>query len=469
LPDNGISIVRAPARRLRAAACLFLLTAVGPLAAQPDNPFPSTYAPPPAPAVLITNATVLDGAGGRLDGASVLLQDGRIAALGPGLETPPGARVIDATGRWVTPGIIDPHSHLGSASMPFTPQELTAWDVNEVGDPVAPHLWVETTVHTQDPGFAAALAGGVTTAQVLPGSANLFGGFGVILKPVPAATVQAMKFPDAPPGMKMACGENPKYTYAERGRSPQSRMGIVAGYEQALESAHRYLREQEQEEPGRDGRGHGARQDPTAEAIAAAVEGKVRVHVHCYRSDDMAIVLDVARANGLPVTAFHHASEAYKIADLLVENGVCGVVFSNWWGFKMENYDAIRENAAFLQAAGACVAMHSDSSITGQRLNIEAAKAMAAGQQAGLDIPREVAIQWVTLNPAKVIGLDDRIGSLEPGKNADVVIWSGDPFSVYTRADLVYIDGALRFDRSDPGRQPVSDFSLGQPALEERP
>jgi imidazolonepropionase-like amidohydrolase len=419
--------------------------------------------------VLIANATILDGAGGRLDRGFLLLQDGRIAAIGPALDAPPGATVIDAAGRWVTPGIIDPHSHLGSASVPFTPQELQAWDVNEVGDPVAPHLFVETTVRTQDPGFAAALAGGVTTVQVLPGSANLFGGFGVILKPVPAATVQAMKFPDAPPAMKMACGENPKYTYAERGRAPQSRMGSVAGYEQALESAHRYLREREREEHDVEGHGRGSHADPKAEAIAAALEGEVRVHFHCYRSDDMAIVLDIARAYGLPITAFHHASEAYKIADLLVENKVCGVVFSNWWGFKMENYDAIRENAAFLQAAGACVAMHSDSSVTGQRLNLEAAKAMAAGQQAGLDIPREVAIQWITLNPARVIGLDDRIGSLEPGKNADVVVWSGDPFSVYSRADLVFIDGALRYDRAAPAAQPVSDFNLGQPALEDRP
>lgn len=429
-----------------------------PVWAQPDNPFPGTYVPPPSGPILITNATVLDGAGHRLDGAGVLFRDGRIAAVGTDIDAPAGTQTIDGTGRWVTPGIVDPHSHLGSAVMPYTPQELAAWDVNEIGDPVAPHLWVETTVRPQDPGFRAALAGGVTALQVLPGSANLFGGFSVVVKPVPAVTPQAMKFPDAPPGMKMACGENPKYNYAERGRSPQSRMGIVAGYEQAFASARRFLESAEREA--------GQRGEPKDVAVAGALSGDVRVHFHCYRSDDMAIVLDVVRANGLKVTAFHHAAEAYKITELLVENDVCGVVFSDWWGFKMENYDGIRENAAFLEAGGACVSLHSDSAYTGQRLNIEAAKAMAAGWQAGLDIPREVAIQWITLNPAKILGLDDRIGSLEPGKNADVVVWSGDPFSVYTQADLVFIDGALRFDRAEPEHAPVSDFELGQPARE---
>lgn len=465
MPDNDNLTLGTAARWLCAAICVILAAGGRTVAAQSWNPFPSTYEPAPAADVLIVNATILDGLGAHLDNASLLLRDGRIAAIGPDLEAPPGVRVLDANGRWVTPGVIDPHSHLGSASLPFTPQELQAWDVNEIGDPVSPHLYVETTVRAQDPGFDAALAGGVTTLQVLPGSTNLFGGFGVILKPVPAVTVQQMKFPDAPAGMKMACGENPKYTYAERGRAPQSRMGIVAGYEQALESARRHREERERDGGGR---GRGPRPDPKAEAIAAALDGEVRVHFHCYRADDMAIVLDLAQAYGLQITAFHHASEAYKIPDLLVKNDVCGAVFSNWWGFKMENYDAIRENAAFLQAAGACVTMHSDSAVTGQRLNIEAAKSMAAGQQAGLDIPRAVAIQWITLNPARILGLDDRIGSLEPGKNADVVVWSGDPFSVYTRADLVFIDGALRYDRADPASHPVADFSLGQPAAEER-
>ena len=261
----------------------------------------------------------------------------------------------------------------------------------------------------------------------------------------------------------MACGENPKYNYSKLGRAPYTRMGIVAGYQEMLDGATRYheklarFRQGEDDEPAHD---------PKLAALAAALDGEVRVHFHCYRADDMAIVLDIARHYGLPITAFHHASEAYKIPDLLVERDVCSVVFANWWGYKMEVFDAIRENAAMLETYGACVTLHSDSAITGQRLNLEAAKAMAAGQHAGLNITRETAIRWITLNPARILGLDDRIGSLEPGKNADVVVWSGDPFSVYTRADLVYIDGALVFDRSDPVDQPISDFMLGQPAQE---
>ncbi len=451
-------------------ACGVVLACIGfpalPHAQPTGNPFPSTYRPAAPTDTLLINATVLDGAGNRHERASLLIRGGLIAALGEDIDAPTGVRTIDAEGRWITPGIVDPHSHLGSGSMPYTPVELSAWDVNEIGDPAAPHLYVETTIRTQDPGFAAALAGGVTTIQVLPGSVNLFGGYSVVLKNVPARTPQAMKFPGAPPGMKMACGENPKYNYSELGRAPRTRMGIVAGYQQVLDDATDYLEKLKRSRRGENGE---PPHDPKLAAVAAALEGEVRVHIHCYRADDMAIVLDVASHYGLPVTAFHHASEAYKIPDLLVERDVCSVVFANWWGFKMEVFDAIRENAAMLEKYGACVTLHSDSAITGQRLNLEAAKAMAAGQHAGLDIPRRVAIQWITLNPAQILGLDDRIGSLEPGKNADVVLWSGDPFSVYTRADLVFIDGALIYDRSGPADQHVSDFILGQPAQEPRP
>jgi imidazolonepropionase-like amidohydrolase len=427
------------------------------------NLFPSTYRIREHPDTLLVNATILDGAGRRFDKTDVLFSEGRIVAIGSSIPAPKGVVTIDAGGRWITPGIIDPHSHLGSASVPYTPVELQAWDVNELGDPIVPHLYVESTIRTQDPGFAAVLAGGVTTIQVLPGSANLFGGLAVILKNVVATTPQAMKYPGAPPGMKMACGENPKYTYSAMGRAPRSRMGIVAGYQQILDAATKY-----REDLASTGESDATppAHDQKLAVIAAALEGNIRVHFHCYRAEDMAIALDVAKHYGLPITAFHHASEAYKIPELFVENDICGVVFANWWGFKMENYDAIRENAAFLEAAGACVTLHSDSAVTGQRLNIEAAKAMAAGNQAGLDISREEAIRWITLNPAIILGLEKEIGSLEPGKNADLVLWSGDPFSVYTKADMVFIDGTRVFDRGDTTLQPKSDFSLGQPALE---
>jgi imidazolonepropionase-like amidohydrolase len=175
----------------------------------------------------------------------------------------------------------------------------------------------------------------------------------------------------------------------------------------------------------------------------------------------MLTMIDIAKEFGYKIAAFHHAVEAYKIADVLAENNICADVWADWWGFKMEALDGIRENAALLQKAGACVVIHSDSADGIQRLNQEAAKAMAAGNRMGMHLREEDAIRWVTINPAKSIGVDHQTGSLEPGKMGDVVIWSGNPFSVYSRAERVYIDGALIYDRNDPSRQPRMDFDLG--------
>jgi len=187
--------------------------------------------------------------------------------------------------------------------------------------------------------------------------------------------------------------------------------------------------------------------------------------MHCYRADEMATILDMSKEFGYHVSAFHHAVEAYKISDLLAENGVCGAMWADWWGFKMEAYDGIPENISFVDAApNGCAIVHSDSEEGIQRLNQEAAKAIAYGQRAGLTIPPERAIKWVTANPARSLGLLDRVGTLEAGKMGDVVVWNGNPFSVYALADFVFIDGALRYDRSNPALTPQSDFTLGQPA-----
>jgi imidazolonepropionase-like amidohydrolase len=441
---------------------LFALAAMTmPAAAKPSlppDPFPSTYKPLPRQDTLIVNATILDGEGKRIDNGALFLKDGKVAAIGASLAAPDNATVIDAGGRWVTPGIVDMHSHMGQASLPLTPNEVKIWDVNENATPNAAHVWAEHAIKVQDPVFQLALAGGVTTVQVLPGSHNLFGGRGVILKNIPGVTVQDMKFPDAPVNLKMACGENPKYHHGSKGQEPGSRMGIIAGYRAAFEAAREYER-----------KGKSAPRDFKLELLAGVLRGEVRVHVHCYRADDMANVLAVAREYGFEIAALHHAPEAYKIAGLLAERNVCAAVWSDWWGFKMEAYDGIRENAAFVEAAGGCTIIHSDMPELDQRLNIDAAKAMAAGRRAGVTIPPEQAIRWITSNAARSIGLDDRIGALTPGKNADVVVWSGDPFSVYTKADMVFIDGAVVYDRHDPARQPVSDFMLGQPSAGDAP
>jgi imidazolonepropionase-like amidohydrolase len=423
--------------------------------------YPSTYQPLPRQDTLITGAIILDGAGHLLQNADLLLRDGRIAAIGTGVEAPAGAVVIDARGKWISPGIVDVHSHLGNFAAPFTSTELVHSDVNEISDPNTAQVLAEHSLTAQDPSFLRALAGGVTTVHVMPGSTNLFSGRTVVLKTVPAPTMQAMKFPHAPLGFKMACGENPKYKYGDAGRFPSSRMGNVAGYREAFAKAREHLNKWRAYEKG-------AIAEPPAsdlrlDALAGVLNGDFRVHVHCYRADDMGVLLDLAKEFGFRIAVFHHAVEAYKIADALARAQVCSAVWSDWWGYKMEAYDAIRENAAFVDAAGGCVMMHSDSPVVGQRLVIEAAKAMAAGRRAGLSIAPEQAIRWVTSAPANALGLADRIGSLEVGKNADVVVWSGDPFSIYTRADRVFIDGALVYDRADPRRRPRSDFELGQP------
>lgn len=429
----------------------------------PSSAYASTYQPFPSTPVLITNATILTAAGDRIEGGSILLRDGKIAAVGAGIETPAGATVVDASGKWVTPGIIDAHSHLGVYPSPGVEAHA---DGNEATEPVTADVWAEHSVWPHDPQFPLALAGGVTAMQILPGSANLIGGRSVTVKNVPARHVDMMKFPGAPYGLKMACGENPKRFYGGRGRAPSTRMGNVSGYRRAWIEAAEYRRKWDEYRQGQgrkkgddDHDGGPPGRDLEKETLAGVLSGEILVQNHCYRADEMLTMIDVAREFGYKIAAFHHAVEAYKIADVLAKEGICSDIWADWWGFKMEALDGIRENAAILQKAGACVVIHSDSAEGIQRLNQEAAKAMAAGNRMGMNIRPEDAIRWITINPAKSIGVGDQTGSLETGKMADVVIWSGNPFSVYSRAEKVYIDGALIFDQ---GRlRPRTDYELG--------
>jgi imidazolonepropionase-like amidohydrolase len=430
----------------------------------PHDPYPSTYHAPQSSPTLIRAATVLTGTGEKLDEADVLVVDGHIRAIGRNLEVPAGARVIDARGRWVTPGLIDIHSHLGVYPSPTVNGTS---DGNEVTGPVTANVWAEHSVYPQDPGFTTALAGGVTTLEILPGSANLIGGRSVVVKNVSALTYQAMKFPGAPYGLKMACGENPKRVYGARNMAPQTRMGNMAGYRAQWIEAQEYLRDFEQYEKKRQDGDEDAKppkRDLRLDTLAGVLKGEILVQMHCYRAEEMAAVIDMSKEFGYHVAAFHHGVEAYKIADLLAENGICGALWADWWGFKMEAFDGIQENLAFVDApANGCAIVHSDSEEGIQRLNQEAAKAMMRGERVGLSEPPERAIRWITANPAKALGILDQTGTLEPGKMADVVIWNRNPFSVYALADQVLIDGALVLDREHPDPKPRSDFMLGQP------
>ena len=423
------------------------------------DPFPSTYRAYPGVLTAIVHATVYDGEGGRIEDGTLLLADGKVKAVGGAdLPVPAGAMVIEGKGKWVTPGVIDVHSHLGDYP---SPQVKALSDGNEMTNPVTADVWAEHSVWPQDPGFSRALAnGGVTTLQILPGSANLFGGRSVTLKNVYARTMQGMKFPGAPYGLKMACGENPKRVYGAKNREPSTRMGNIAVDRQTWMKAVEYRRKwQKYEEKG----GEPPARDVAMETLMGVLDGEILVHNHCYRADEMAVVLDMAREFGYHVTAFHHAVEAYKIADLLKANGTCAAVWADWYGFKMESYDGIPENLAILQKAGACVMIHSDDQNGIQRLNQGVAKGLAAGRRAGIAIPDEVAWEWLAINPARALGIADKTGSLKPGKMGDVVLWNGNPFSVYTRPEKVWIDGAMLYDALDPKLRPVSDFELGQP------
>jgi len=421
-------------------------------------PYASRYRALNSVATLLDGATVLTGTGERLDGGDVLMRDGKIVAVGGELDAG-DATSIDASGMWITPGVIDVHSHLGVYASPGVAAHS---DGNEMSKPVTAEVWAEHGVWPQDPGFVTALAGGVTSMQIVPGSGNLIGGRGVTLKNVPGRNVMDMKFPGAPQGLKMACGENPKRFYGDQGMSPMTRMGNVAGYRAAWIEAADY---RDKMAAAEEGTGEAPMRDLKLETLAGVLDGQILVHQHCYRADEMSLMLDVAKEFDYRVTTFDHAVEAYKIADLLAENDVCAAVWADWWGFKMEAYDGIRENAAILDRAGACAVIHSDDDIGIQRLNQEAAKVMGAAAQVDMQIAPERAIQWITKNGAKSLGILEQTGTLEPGKMADVVVWNGNPFSVYTKVDQVYIDGALVYDRNDPTANPVSDFSLGTAAV----
>ncbi|NIB42708.1 amidohydrolase [Pseudomaricurvus alkylphenolicus] len=430
--------------------------------AEPDDavearkPYGSTYQVPSSPVTLIRGATVLTGDGRQLNRTDVLLSNGRIEAVGANIPLPEGARVVPGNGKWLTPGLIDVHSHMGVYPAPET---INHADGNEMTSPVTAEVWAEHSVWPQDPQYEKALAGGVTTFQVLPGSANLFGGRGVTLKNVASVTVQGMKFPDAPHSLKMACGENPKRVYGEKGTMPSTRMGNMAGFRKAWIDAVEYREKWRAYEKKKNGKP--PKRDLKLETLMGVLDGEIRIHNHCYRADEMAQMIDLSKEFSYTIAAFHHAVEAYKVAPLLAQENICAVMWADWWGFKQEAFDMVRENLALVDYAKACAVIHSDDGIQVQRLNQEVAKAMSAGRRMGLDITRAHAIRWVTLNAAKSLGLDDRIGSITAGKNADLVLWSSDPFSIYSKADKVWIDGVLRFDSGKPGLTPTRDFNLG--------
>jgi imidazolonepropionase-like amidohydrolase len=429
--------------------------------------FASTYKPLPGVMTAIVGATILTAAGQEIKNGTILFGDGKIVAVGTDVVVPEGTKRIDGRGKFVTPGIIDIHSHLGVYPSPGV-QAVS--DGNEATDPNTAEVWAEHSIWPQDPGFNRAREGGITSLLILPGSANLFGGRSITLKNVPSVTQQGMKFPGAPYGLKMACGENPKRVYGSKGRSPSTRMGNIAVARRAWIDAAEYNRKwndyRAKLAAGEDA-GDAPKRDLKLETLAGVLNGEILVQNHCYRADEMANMIDMAHEFGYRITTFHHSSEAYKIADRLREEDICSATWADWQGFKMESLDGIAENAGILQANGACVIIHSDDPTMTQHLNQEAAIAMGAAARAGIPVSRVDAIKWITANPARAMGIGARTGSLEVGKMADIVLWDRDPFSTFALTAIVFIDGGVAYDRADPTTHARSDFDLGRPNAEQ--
>ncbi len=428
--------------------------------------------PAEAPRVLLRDATVMTAAGDVWEPGWVLLDDGTIEALGPG-EPPEDAQAttLSLEGHWITPGLIDPHSHVGVYAWPWAKAHD---DGNEITQTMTAGVWAEHSLKPQDLAIQRAVSGGVTTVLSIPGSANMIGGRGVVMQLVPTRGGRAMRFPGAPEHLKMACGENPKRFHGDKGRMPSTRMGAMHELREAFFAAERARQEwddweqaqaTDDEGKGRKKKSEGEPDEPperdlSTETLVGVLRGEIHPQVHCYQADDMLGMLQLADEFGFSIRAFHHASSAYKIADVLAEREVGAVTWTDWWGFKMEAMDGIPQGIGLLEQAGAHVMVHSDSPAYGQILNQDAAKALREARRAGMDISEDQALGWVTLQPAWALGIDHLTGSLEPGKRADVVVWTKHPLSVYAEARLVFIEGTLRWDKDNP--RTWSDYELGR-------
>jgi imidazolonepropionase-like amidohydrolase len=392
-----------------------------------------------APAdLVIKNATVMTASHGTIQHGSVWLHNGKIAGVGATVSAPAGATVVDATGKYVTPGIIDPHSHSALGD-----------DVNEATSPVTPSMMMIDAFDNRDKALYLALAGGVTSELLLHGSANMIGGQAVVIKNKFGLSKEEMLFPNAPRSIKFASGENPKRVYGTRNQLPSTRMGNFEVMRQAFEDAKVYRRDWDaynDKVAKGDKDARAPHRDLKLEALADILRGKLMVQIHCYRADEFLTEEAIAKEYGFKIRAFHHALEMYKVGGKIAADGTAIATFTDWYGGKYEMWDGIPWNAVMSMREGVRVALKSDSNDHIRRLNQEAGKMIHYG-----GATEDEAITMVTLNPAWIMGIDDKTGSLDVGKDGDVVIWNMDPLSTYARAEKVYIDGDLFFDSSLPG------------------
>ncbi|HJZ68299.1 MAG TPA: amidohydrolase family protein [Blastocatellia bacterium] len=407
----------------------------------------SSAVAPIAPAeTLIRNATILTASHGTITGGSILIRDGKIVEVGPNVQArDPNARVIDATGKYVTPGIIDCHSHTGVEG-----------NVNEGSLSVTAMVRIRDVIDPYSPSIYRELAGGTTTANVLHGSANSIGGQNAVVKWKIGKPLDQWIIPDAPQGIKFALGENPKRSNSQGlpattpRRYPATRMGVEETIREAFIQAKDYKREWQDYEARKatDKNAIPPRRDLMMDALVEILQGKRMVHSHCYRDDEILMLLNLSDELGFHVQTLQHVLEGYKVAKEMAAHKTGGSTFSDWWAYKLEAYDAIPYNAALMASRGVIVSMNSDSDELARRLYLEAAKAMKYG-----GVSEEEALRTVTLNPAIQLGIDKRTGSIDVGKDADLVIFSKHPFSVYTVPELTIIEGEVYFDRNEDLKQ----------------
>src|SRR5687768_1264783 len=427
---------------------LFVIASVGSVA-QAQNVTPSE--------TLIKNATVLTVTRGTLTNTDVLLRNGKIAAVGKNLNASANARVIDATGKFVMPGIIDAHSH----SMLDT--------INEGSLAVTSMVRTNDVLNPNDVDLYRGLAGGVTTLNLLHGSANPIGGLNTVVKIKYGRPAGEFLFPGAMPGIKFALGENVKRSSSPnqpgvQRRYPNTRMGQEEVIRDAFTRARDYKTGWDEYRAAVSKNQKNLmppRRDLQLEPLVEILEGKRYVHAHCYRADEILMLISLADEFGFKIKTFQHVLEGYKVAKEIAQHGAGASIFADSWAYKIEAYDAIPYAAAIMTRAGVVVSMNSDSDERARRLNIEAAKAMHYGE-----LTEEQALKLVTLNPAIQLGIQNRVGSIEVGKDADLAIWNDHPFSVYSRVDTTFVDGEVFFDRQqDLARRP--DLAKERAALEQ--
>ena len=412
--------------------------------------------------IVVQNANILTVTKGTIKG-SIVIENGKIKEVGEKVMIPPNAKIVDASGQFVLPGIIDSHSHIAADS------------INEGSISVSSMVRIEDVLNPEDIAIYRALAGGVTMANILHGSANAIGGQSSVVKLRWGKTAEEMPFDKAPPSIKFALGENPKRQGNPTGgrvgaaaaanlRYPATRMGIEDVYIESFTRAKEYQQTWKDYE-AKKAKGEVAippRRDLQLEPLVEILEGKRLVHVHAYRSDEILMMIRVADAVGFKITTFQHILEGYKVAKEMVQHGVGGAGFSDWWAYKIEAYDAIPYNMALMTRKGVLSGVNSDSAETMRRLNTEAAKAMKYG-----GLTEEEALRLITINPAMQMKVDKWVGSIEVGKDADFVIWDKHPLSSYARAQQVYIDGIKYFDRDEDASNHVK-MEAAKKALEDK-